>query len=383
MKFSPIVSLLYLLFSHSSCKDNSSNKQIVPVLTAPEIELETVFTDRSIIWGFDFLSEDELVFTEKTGKISIYKNGKIIELSGVPAGIDASGQGGLLDICLHPDYKKNGWIYTCHTSLENGSGKLNLVRFKINGNNIEQMQTIFQTTNGNTWKGHYGSRIVFDNDGLLYLSVGEGGTGSYGGVNTINKNAEDVNSPWGKIHRMTDEGKVPGDNPVLNGQSTATTVYSYGHRNPQGLALKKETNQIFETEHGPKGGDEFNLIKKGLNYGWPLVSHGVNYDGKKVSDSPLMDGVEPVLHYWTPSTGTCGLAYISTNTYGSWKGSFLAGGLALKNVSRVELTSGNETNVSLVLENIGRVRNVKESPEGYIYISVENPGRILKLKPVF
>ena len=380
MKIQAIILLAINAIFSCNSSDNSSPVSVPETaLEEPKIKMETVLTDRGIIWGFEFLPNNDIIFTEKSGKINIFSNNKITELTGGPTDIVDDGQGGLLDICLHPDYKNNGWVYASYSAVpKGGEGQINLIRFKISGNSINNIENLFKSSATDKWRGHYGSRIVFDKKGFLYLSIGEGGTTTGGGENSPNKNAQNVKEAWGKVHRMTAEGKVPADNPILPGNTVPTTVYSYGHRNPQGLVLNTDTDEVFETEHGPKGGDELNLIKKGNNYGWPLVSFGINYDGTTISANPLREGIEPPLHYWVPSIGACGLAYVSSTKYGSWKGSFLAGGLALQNLSRVEIKSGKAIGTT-PLKQIGRVRDVKESPDGFIYLSIEGPGRIVRL----
>jgi aldose sugar dehydrogenase len=375
------VTLLGFIACNSS-KDEITHTAQNPTPITDNISLtqESVFSDRGIIWGFEFLPNNDIIFSEKSGKMGIYSNGKITELSGLPTDINTDSQGGLLDICLHPDYVTNGWIYASYSSSVGGKGLLNLIRFQIEGNFIKNTENIFKSSATNQWKGHYGSRIVFDKNGFLFLSIGEGGSTTYGGENSPNLNAQNVKEAWGKIHRMTDTGKVPTDNPVLTGNSSPTTIYSYGHRNPQGLVLNTDTGEIWETEHGPKGGDELNLIQKGKNYGWPLVSNGVNYDGKTISISHNRTGIENPEHYWTPSIGACGLAYVSSTKYGSWKGSYVAGGLALRNLSRVEI-NGSNIKSTTIIENAGRVRDVKMGPDGYLYLSIESPGRIVRLLP--
>ncbi len=383
MKFHSIILLAINAIFSCNPPDNSSQDNNFSVISSeePKIKMQTILTDRGIIWGFEFLPNGDIIFTEKSGKISIFSNNKVTELTGGPTDIVSDGQGGLLDICVHPDYKSNGWVYASYSAVpKGGEGQLNLVRFKISGNSINNIENLFKSSATDKWRGHYGSRIVFDKKGFLYLSIGEGGSTTGGGENSPNKNAQNVKEAWGKVHRMTADGKVPADNPILPGNTAPTTVYSYGHRNPQGLVLNTDTDEVYETEHGPKGGDELNLVKKGSNYGWPLISFGVNYDGSTISANPLRDGIEPPLHYWTPSIGACGLAYVSSTKYGSWKGSFLAGGLALQNLSRVEIKNGKAVG-STPLKGIGRVRDVKESPDGYIYLSIEGPGRIVRLMP--
>lgn len=256
---------------------------------------------------------------------------------------------------------------------------MNLIRFRIKDNALTDIQNLHTTSSTNRWRGHNGSRIVFDNDGYLFWSVGEGGPSSRGGANSPNKNAQNVKESWGKVHRMTDDGKVPADNPVLPGNTTPTSIYSYGHRNPQGLALNPATNEIWETEHGPRGGDELNVIKKGENYGWPLVSYGINYDGVDISGKKHPGYTEPVFQ-WTPSLGACGLAYLTSDKYGNWKGSFFAGALALNHVSRIYFEDG-VAKEEKILKDVGRVRDVVQGPDGYLYLSLEGPGRIVKLVP--
>lgn len=379
-----IISLATLLstFACDSSKDGATNAVTNPTPVSDNITLtqETIFSDRGIIWGFEFLPNADIVFTEKSGKIGIYANGKITELSGLPTDINTESQGGLLDICLHPDYKTNGWLYASYSSLIAGKGQINLIRFKIDGNSIKNVENIFKSSATNQWKGHYGNRIVFDKNGFLYLSIGEGGPTTYGGENSPNLNAQNVKEAWGKVHRMTDTGGIPTDNPILVGNTSPSTVYSYGHRNPQGLVLNPDTGEIWETEHGPRGGDELNLIQKGKNYGWPLVSNGINYDGNTISASHNRAGIENPKYSWTPSIGACGLAYVSSDKYGSWKGSYIAGGLALRNLSRVEI-NGSAVKNTTIMENAGRVRDVKMGPDGYLYLSLENPGKIVKLLP--
>ncbi len=350
--------------------------------TEPTLRTETLLTGYEVIWGMDFLPNGDLLFTEKRGRIYRYSNGTTTELTGLPTDINAGGQGGLLDLRVHPRYATNGWVYASYAGSPSGStaGQLNLIRFKIEGNRLTNLETIFKTSATNTWLGHYGSRIEFDWFGLLYLSVGEGGSTSYGGASSPNQNAQNVTNGWGKVHRMTDAGGIPATNPTLPGNSTPTTLYSYGHRNPQGLALHPYTGTIWETEHGPRGGDEVNIIGRGRNYGWPLVSHGINYDGTTISASPTRDGIQAPVHTWTPSIGTSGLTFLTSDKFRSWRGSLVTGSLAKAYVSRLQIRNNRVVETKL-LEGQGRVRNVKQGPDGNLYVSLEGPGRILRLIP--
>jgi glucose/arabinose dehydrogenase len=329
----------------------------------------------------DFLPDGELIFTEKAGKMFRFKNGIVTEITGVPV-VNTNGQGGLLDIKVDPDYASNGWLYCSYAAPGAGGdnqGFLTLARFKLNGNQITGLETLLKASTPDTWFNHYGSRIVFDNKGYLYLSVGEGGTTTYGGAGSPNMNAQNVKVEWGKVHRMTRDGKVPADNPVLPGNTAPTTVYTYGHRNPQGLLFNTLTNEVWENEHGPRGGDEINIIRPGRNYGWPLVSYGVNYDGKTVSENPEKEGVENPIHTWTPSIAPSGMAMITADRFKAWKGNLLVGSLAFHYLARLELNNGKVVKETKMLDGIGRVRNIKQAPDGSIYVSVEGPGRILQL----
>lgn len=363
----------------TACKEN---KELVDTTQSqnPTVTNTTIVNNREVIWGLDFLPDGDMLFTEKRGRlVRVNKTtNALTEISGLPTDIDASGQGGLMDIKLHPNYVSNGWIYANYSST---GGFLNLIRFKLNGNQVSNTETLLKTNTASTWRGHYGGRIVFDKAGYLYLSVGEGGTTSYGGENSPNKNAQNVQSPWGKIHRMTDDGKVPADNPVLPGSSAASTIWCYGLRNPQGLVYNPLTDQLWETEHGPLGGDELNLIQKGKNYGWPLVSYGKNYDGVPVSASPLKEGIEPPVTYWVPSIAACGLIVVTNPKFKRWYGNLMSGALAGAHVHRIMFQGDKIVETEKHWNGIGRVRNIKEGPDGNIYLCVEGPGRIIRVSP--
>lgn len=345
----------------------------------PQLTISTVLSGYEIIWGMDFLPNGDLVFTEKRGKMYRYSNGVVTELTGFPA-VRSSGQGGLMDVRIHPDYSSNGWIYASYAATAtNGSGELRVVRFKIAGTAIQNVETVFQTGGGNTWNGHYGSRLVFDSNRLLYIAVGEGGTGSYGGPNASNRNASNTASAWGKIHRVTATGGIPADNPVLPGQSTAGTVFAYGIRNPQGMIINPTTGGIWESEHGPKGGDEINIISSGANYGWPFYSLGMNYDNTTISQGHTAAGINPPLFSWTPSIGVSGITFISHNSFKTWKGNLLVGGLASQRLYHCRVNGNSITSAETVEGINGRVRHVVQAPDGAVYVAVEGPGRILKI----
>jgi glucose/arabinose dehydrogenase len=368
-----VFSLILLVLQ--SCK----KEPVVDLISTPFLEFRTILTGYEIIWGMDFLPEGDMIFVEKRGKIYRMKNDIVTEITGFPQ-VLTSGQGGLLDIRVHPDYSVNGWIYTTFASANPaGGGQLQLIRFKIVNDQIGNIENLFTTNGSNQWYGHYGSRIVFDKNNYLYLSVGEGGTTSYGGPNTPNNNGQNISSSWGKIHRFHDDGSIPTDNPVISGNAGPTSIYSYGHRNPQGLVLNPETGELWETEHGPKGGDEVNIITKGANYGWPAYSLGLNYDGTAISSGHTAAGITGPVYSWTPSIATCGMTFISGDNFKSMKGNLLVCGLVSQKLLRCVVSVNKITEESVLLENSGRVRNVVQAPDGSIYVSVENPGRIIQI----
>jgi len=347
----------------------------------PLLKMNSLLTGYEIIWGMDFLPDGDLIFGEKRGKLYRKSNETVTEITGFPEVLSA-GQGGLLDIRVHPDYPENGWVYASYSaSNPAGGGLLKLIRFKITNDQVQNIENIFTTNGSNTWYGHYGSRIVFDPGKYIYLSVGEGGTGSYGGPNTINNNAQDGLSSWGKIHRLRDDGSIPPDNPVIPGNSKPTSIFTFGHRNPQGLTLHPVTGEIWETEHGPRGGDEVNIIVRGENYGWPNYSIGINYDGTTISSGHSAPGIEAPVHTWTPSIAASGIVFITSNKFKSWKGNLLVSGLVSQKLIRCVVDGEIIVEEDVLLDNSGRVRNVIQAPDGSIYVSVENPGRVIQILP--
>ena len=376
MRISLVILLSVSLFLPNSCNDRSRDQTDIP-----QLNVQTILEGYEIIWGMDFFPNGDLIFTEKKGKIYIKSNQTVTEITGFPE-VLTRNQGGLLDVCVHPDYSENGWIYASFAAENPGDGaQLVLIRFKITDNKVSNIENIFSTGELNTWYGHYGSRIVFDNQKFLYLSVGEGGERSYGGPSASNNNAQDLTSKWGKIHRMMDDGSIPADNPVFPGNTEPTTVYSYGHRNPQGLAIHPETGEIWESEHGPRGGDEINIITKDANYGWPAYSLGVNYDGTNISSDHTGSGITEPLHSWTPSIGVCGIEFITGDKFSSWNGNLLVCGLVTEKLHRYVVSGNKVTEEEIILKNSGRVRDVIQAPDGSIYVSVEGPGRIIQIMP--
>ncbi|GAA4238893.1 PQQ-dependent sugar dehydrogenase [Postechiella marina] len=363
--------VILLLVTLSACAQQTDSA--VKAETPPHLNYttETVVPDINNPWGMALLPDGSMLITEKSGKLILFKDGIKTSITGLPD-VYVRGQGGLLDIALHPNFAVNGWIYFTYASSkgEGDGGHTALSRAKIKNNTLIDLQLLYKAS-PNTKKGqHWGSRIAFDNDGYIYFSIGERGARDV--------NPQDINRDGGKIYRLHDNGSIPKDNPFVNVANAKKAIYSYGHRNPQGMFKHPITGTIWVNEHGPKGGDEINIIKKGANYGWPVISYGVNYSGTSFTEITEKEGMEQPLFYWVPSIAPCGMTYVTSNKYPDWKNNILVGSLKFQYLERLILKNDVVVKREKLFENIGRVRNVIEATDGYIYIAVEGKG-ILKI----
>jgi len=342
--------------------------------------LETVTEGLRNPWGLAFLPDGRMLVTEKSGPLRIVeKDGKLNPepVADTPAVIE-HGQGGMMDVALHPDYVKNGWIYLAFADgwwdAEKKPQTLTaVVRGRIKDNRWVDQEWIYKADpKFYTGAGvHFGSRIVFDR-GFLYFVVGERGG---------QMEAQDVKRPNGKIFRLNDDGSVPADNPFVNTDGAEEGIWSYGHRNPQGLALDPRTHSLYATEHGPRGGDEFNIILKGRNYGWPVITHGMNYNGTAITPHTAKEGMEQPLTYWVPSIAACGLAYYDGGKFPEWRHDFFAGGLGGQVVDRIRVADGKVVEQEVVVQGIGRIRAVVNGTDGLLYLITNAPDRIVRIAP--
>ena len=334
---------------------------------------ETVVDGLDIAWGMEFLPDGSILIAEQEGKMLLFKDGETTEIKSVPE-VVYKNQGGLLDLKLHPDYANNGWIYFSFSgNTENDEGANTMImRARLKENELIDKEFIYKAT-PNTKKGqHFGSRLEFDKNGYLFFSIGDRGN--------RNENPQDINRDGGKIYRLNDDGSIPSDNPFVATAGAKAAVYSYGHRNPQGMAMNPNTGEIWTHEHGPQGGDEINIIKPGKNYGWPVITYGINYDGSVITDDSALPGMEQPLHYWVPSIAPSGMAFVNSDRYPAWKGNLLVGSLKFQYLNLVFLDKGKVVKEEKLMEGMGRVRTVKVGPDGYIYVSVEQLG-IVRLMP--
>jgi aldose sugar dehydrogenase len=340
------------------------------------IRPDTVIKGLNVPWGMAFLPDGDMLVNEREGKMLRFRNGTLVtEIKGLPE-IHADGQGGLMDIRLHPDYASNGWIYFAYTGRNARTPEgwnTSIMRARLKDNTLVEKQLLFEAIPSLTSNYHFGCKITFDGKGHLFFGVGERGT---------MMKVMDLTNDWGKIHRLNEDGSIPKDNPYVNTPGARPSIWSYGHRNPQGLVISPFDGILWESEHGPKGGDELNLIEPGKNYGWPEITFGINYNGKIISPDTAKAGMEQPVTYWIPSFAPCGMTFVTSDKYKNWKGNILMGSLRFRNLVRVELSGRKVKHQEVLLNNIGRMRNVEMSPDGSIYVAVESPGMIIKLIPV-
>jgi glucose/arabinose dehydrogenase len=337
-------------------------------------QVDTITSELQNPWGIAFLPDGRILITERAGEIRIVTDGKLLDekIQGLPSPIYVKGQSGLFDIVLHPDFATNSWIYLSYSKQVADSGGTVIARAKLEGNNLTNVEELFSSQPLTSSDVHFGSRIVFDGKGYMFFTSGERGK---------KENAQDLGNHLGKVLRLHDDGKVPSDNPFVNNPKAKPEIWSYGHRNLQGLYYDKATETLWEHEHGPRGGDELNIVEKGKNYGWPVITYGINYDSTIITDITAKEGMEQPIRYWVPSIAPCGLTMVTSGKYPNWKGNLLVGALSHQLVARVEVADKKFVHEERLIEKVGRVRAVVESPDGFIYVATENPGKLLKLVP--
>ena len=387
MKLFKLLLSVLILSNFSSCKNEekssedtaqttTTNEQTIPQETLDLVDntsytTELVVDGIGIPWGIDFLPDESMLVTEKSGTLYHIVNGKKTAIKNVPA-VYNRGQGGLLDIKVHPDFKNNNFIFITYAS-EEGEGKggnTALIRAELKNNALENIKTLYKATPNTTRGQHFGSRIVIDDQGFIFFTIGERGN--------RDENPQDITRDVGKLYRLHIDGSVPKDNPFVGKENAKEAIWSYGHRNPQGMEINPETNTIWLHEHGPKGGDEINIPKKGLNYGWPSITYGKNYSGTTITKDTSKPGMEQPVFYWVPSIAPSGMSFVTSDKYPNLKGNLLSGSLKFQYLEHNILDDENVTKRERLLKDIGRVRSVEEGPDGFIYIGVESKG-ILKL----
>jgi aldose sugar dehydrogenase len=328
-----------------------------------DFQLERVVEMSGIIWGLDFLPDGSLLFTERSGGVYHYQDGKYRRIEKTPA-VWQRGQGGMMEVAVHPDYGNNGWIYLGYSENigSQDQGTTTLVRGKIVNGKWTGEERIFRVPEAmhTPTHHHFGTRIAFK-DGYLFFSIGDRGR-----MHT----AQDLSLPSGKVHRIHDDGRTPDDNPFLDVEGAYPTIWSYGHRNPQGLVFDPAGSYLWSTEHGPRGGDELNLVQRGLNYGWPVITYGMNYDGSPITHKTHQEGMEQPALQWTPSIAACGIDFYTGDSFPAWKGNLFVTGLASEQLHRIVIEGDRIIEDEIVMKGQGRIRDVTTGPDGNLYVAL-------------
>ncbi|ESA33585.1 glucose sorbosone dehydrogenase [Leptolyngbya sp. Heron Island J] len=335
-------------------------------------------------WGMAWLPDGNLIITERPGRVRLLRAGSVepISISGVPS-LFATGQGGLLDVSVHPQFADNQWVYFTYAHGSAGANQTRVARARLDGNGLSEWTVIFEVNREKQGSQHFGSRITWLPDNTMLVSIGDGGNPPIRlEGELIRHQAQKLDSHLGKVVRLNDDGSVPGDNPFVDTPGADPAVWSYGHRNIQGLMVDPVTGQVWATEHGSRGGDELNRVNPGDNYGWPLVTHSREYTGGEISSEQSRPGMVDPLVVWTPAIAPSGLLVYQGDRFPQWQGDLFAGGLVSQDVRHIELSDAgtvvNETPIPIGQ----RVRDVRQGPDGLIYILTDEPnGRLIRLEP--
>ena len=336
-------------------------------------QTKLMWSEISIPWGMVQLPNGQMLATERAGKLWLLTEKQpSIEITGLPP-IHNNGQGGLLDIALHPDFAKNQLIFFTYASESDKGSNTALMQAKLNlqKNQLTESKRLYQADGSSTRGNHYGGRIALT-DQYIYFSIGDRGQ--------RDKNPQNLSLDGGKIYRLNLDGSIPTSNPFYRQDNAKKAIYSYGHRNPQGLISLPAQNQIWSHEHGPRGGDEVNLIESGNNYGWPIIGYGTNYIGTDYTDITEKEGMEQPKLYWDPSIAPSGMAYINSDKYPQWKNKILLGSMKFGYLVQLEIKNKKVIKQTKILNGIGRARNVIQGNDGYIYVGVDGKG-ILRVMP--
>ncbi len=329
---------------------------------------ELVIDGIDVPWGMTWFPDGSMLVTERSGTLYHVKDGTKTAIQNVPE-VFAKNQGGLLDVTLHPKYNDNGWVYITYSIVdkkERGSHTA-LIRGKIVDNALVSIEKLYQGSPNVKTAHHFGSRIVFDKEGYVYFTIGDRGR--------RDENPQDITKDGGKVYRLHDDGRIPEDNPFVGQKDAKTAIYSYGHRNPQGMAVNPRTGQIWVHEHGPRGGDEINPVTKALNYGWPVITYGINYSGTTITEETAREGMEQPLYYWVPSIAPSGMAFVTSDRYPELNGHLVVGSLKFQYLELLILTDDEKVaKREKLLEGIGRVRSVRQGPDGFIYVGIDGKG---------
>ncbi|GAB4394983.1 MAG: PQQ-dependent sugar dehydrogenase [Kiloniellaceae bacterium] len=327
-------------------------------------------------WGMAFLPDGGILITERRGDLRLFKGGELQKapIAGTPE-VEARGQGGLLDVALHPNFAENRLVYLSYAGAGPGGAGTEVARARFDGTRLEDLEVIFQAEPKTSGGAHYGSRLAFDREGLLYITLGD--------RRSYMEEAQKPSSHLGSILRVHDDGEIPAHNPFVGVEGTKAEIFSYGHRNVQGLALRPADGRLWAHEHGPRGGDEVNLLKAGANYGWPAITYGIDYSGAIISDKTEAEGMEQPVVYWVPSIAPSGMTFYDGDLFPQWRGDLFVGALAGRHLRRLEMEGDQVVGQEELLGGLReRIRDVRSGPDGHLYILTDaGNGRLIRLEP--
>jgi aldose sugar dehydrogenase len=360
-----------------------SKKPLVVQTRDYKLKIEKLVThDLQTPWGIEFVDASHALISERTGHLAWLINGKLdsVRIQGTPETFSQETTGGYMDIALDPGYANNGWVYLAYsenaTNAKDTSvpGMTKIVRGKIAGHRWIDEQTLFEVNDSLKLSGglRWGCRFLFDKQGYLYFTIGDMGRASH---------SQDLSKPSGKIYRINPDGSIPADNPMYGKKNYLQAIYTWGNRNVQGIAQHPVTGVIYATEHGPKGGDELNIIKKGANYGWPEITYGVDYDGSIITNDTSKEGMEQPIAKWTPSIAVSAIEFVTSPKFSKWKNDLIVTALAFQEIRRLVVDGDRVLEQEMLMKGYGRVRDVKFGPDGAMYVLTNEPDAVLRITP--
>ncbi|MGM0769172.1 MAG: PQQ-dependent sugar dehydrogenase [Pseudomonadota bacterium] len=343
---------------------------------AADFRLETVADGLGRPWSLAFLPDGSQLVTERNGQLRRIRDGELQEapVEGLPD-LEVTGQGGLLGVILHPDFEQNRTLFLSYSHKVSREGLTTRVaRARLDGDELHDVKVIFEAMPRGETNRHFAGRMVFDADGNLYVAVGDRGEMD---------RAQDTGDDAGGVHRITEDGAPAAGNPFLDDSEVNDTFFTYGNRNIQGMTVHPDTGEIWSHEHGPRGGDEINIIRAGNNYGWPKVTYGIDYSGATISDKTTMEGITDPLHYWDPSIAPSGMAFYTGDDFPQWKGDLFVGALKMQKLVRLRLEGDKITEEEDLLEDLGeRIRDVRMGPDGALWLLTDShDGKVYRIRP--
>lgn len=354
---------------------------------AHDYRVVTVVDGLEHAWSIAFLPGGDMLVTERPGRLRIVRDGALVAdpVPGLPP-IRVGGQGGLLDVVPHPDFASNRLLYLSYSkpNADDSEGTTAVARARFENDRLTDLEEIFEAVAWTEGRGHHGSRLAFDRDNYLFITVGDRQAPSRGDLEA--HPAQDLTNHYGTTLRIHDDGRIPDDNPFVGRADALPEIWTYGHRNAQGMAVHPATNVVWQNEHGPQGGDELNLIRPGVNYGWPVIGHGVNYrSGERIHEATRREGMEEPVHFWVPSIATSGLLIYTGAAFPAWQGDIFVGGLAGEQLARLTMDGDRVQDEETLVRRMGRIRDVRQGPDGFIYLAIDDRGGdlmpILRLEP--